>query len=90
MNYEQYLYLQSRVEWLFNFHPEFFDQITPDQRKALQSGVLYDTSDSEYPKSIQDFYNDTIASNPRLQKQLLDAVQALYDKSGSGQFSFDA
>lgn len=89
MNYEQYLYLQNRVEWLYSFHPEFFEQITSEQRKVLQTGVLYDTDDREYPKSIQNFFNENIASKPAVQKQLLESVQALYDVSGSGQFSFD-
>ena len=36
MNYDRYLELQTRLEWFYDFHPEFFDDILPEQKKLLQ------------------------------------------------------
>ncbi|HWT40924.1 MAG TPA: hypothetical protein VN081_06725 [Dongiaceae bacterium] len=89
MNYKQYLALQSRVDWLYEFHPEFFDQLPPEQRGMLQKGLLYDTDDSDYPESIEDFYKTTIEGDVKLQKDMFHAAQTLYRLSGSGDLELD-
>lgn len=55
MEYGKYLELQTRLEWLYDFHPDFFDDISPEDKKVLQEAFLYDTPDEEYPDSIEDF-----------------------------------
>ena len=42
MNYDRYLELQTRLEWFYDFHPEFFNDISPKQKKLLQDTFLYD------------------------------------------------
>ena len=89
MNYKQYLALQSRIDWLHDFHPEFFDQLDAEQRSVLQRGLLYDTSDADYPESIEEFYRTVVEHDIRLQKDMFRAAQVLYDLSGSGDLSLD-
>lgn len=89
MNYEQYIELQNKVEWLHDFHPDFFDQLKQEERSALQEGLLYDTADANYPESIKDFYEKSIAHNEKLQADMFKAAQKLYVLSGSGQLSLD-
>lgn len=83
MNYDRYLKLQTRLEWFYDFHPEFFDDITPEQKKLLQDTFLYDASDEGYPESLRDFYNKNIDNQPALQNDMLLAVDALYKAAGA-------
>jgi len=89
MNYEQYIELQNRVEWLYDFHPDFFDQLEQKDREALQEGLLYDTDDADYPESIEVFYKNSIATNEKLQADMFKAAQKLYALSGSGNLTLD-
>ena len=84
VNYKKYLALQTRLEWFYDFHPGFFDDIPASQKELLQRTFLYDTSDDEYPESIRKFYNDTIAGRPQLQHDMRIAVDALYRAAGAG------
>ena len=84
VNYKKYLALQTRLEWFYDFHPGFFDDISASQKELLQRTFLYDTSDDEYPESIRKFYNDTIAGRPQLQHDMRIAVDALYRAAGAG------
>ena len=84
MTYKKYLALQTRLEWFYDFHPGFFDDIPASQKELLQRTFLYDTSDDEYPESIRKFYNDTIAGRPQLQHDMRIAVDALYRAAGAG------
>ena len=84
MNYDRYLELQTRLEWFYDFHPKFFDDITPEQKKLLQDTFLYDASDEGYPESLRDFYNKNIDNQPALQNDMLLAVDALYKVAGAG------
>ena len=84
VNYKKYLALQTRLEWFYDFHPGFFDDIPASQKELLQRTFLYDTSDDEYPESIRKFYNDTIAGCPQLQHDMRIAVDALYRVAGAG------
>lgn len=87
MNYKKYLALQTRLEWFYDFHPGFFDDIPASQKELLQRTFLYDTSDDEYPESIRKFYNDTIAGRPQLQHDMRIAVDALYRAAGAGKLT---
>ena len=78
MNYDRYLELQTRLEWFYDFHPEFFDDILPEQKKLLQDTFLYDAPDESYPESLQDFYDKNIDNRPTLQDDMFLAVDALY------------
>jgi len=89
MNYKQFLALQNRIEWLYEFHPDFFEQLTSKQRESLHIGVLYDVSDQDYPKSIEAYYNEIVSGDEELQKDMLNSAQALYDLSGSGLLNLD-
>jgi len=89
LNYEQYLALQTRVDWLYDFHPEYFDQLEAPQRVALQKGLLYDTEDSNYPESIRQYYETSIETNNKLQQDIIRAVQTLYALSGSGELDLN-
>jgi len=89
MNYQQYIELQNRVEWLHDFHPDFFDQLEPQERGSLQKGLLYDMADADYPESIKDFYEKSIAHDEKLQADMFKAAQKLYDLSGSGELNLD-
>ena len=84
MTYKKYLALQTRLEWFYDFHPGFFDDISASQKELLQRTFLYDTSDDEYPESIRKFYNDTIAGLSQLQHDMRIAVDALYRAAGAG------
>lgn len=84
MEYGKYLELQTRLEWLYDFHPDFFDDISPEDKKVLQEAFLYDTPDEEYPDSIEDFFNTRAKDDLRIQQRMLVAVRALYDAAGAG------
>lgn len=88
MNYEKYLALQTRLEWFYDFHPEFFNDIPVKQRELLQKTFLYDTPDEDYPESIQEFYNEKIDGEPQLQQDMLLAVRALYLAAGVDTFDY--
>lgn len=83
MNYDRYLELQTRLEWFYDFHPEFFDDIPPEQKKLLQDTFLYDAPDEGYPESLRDFYDKNIDNQPALQNDMLLAVDALYKATGA-------
>ena len=90
MNYDRYLELQTRLEWFYDFHPEFFNDISPEQRKLLQNTFLYDMPDEIYPASLRDFYDKNIDNQPTLQNDILLAVNALYKAAGAGSlFGYD-
>ena len=55
MDYKRYLRIQWRLEWFYDFHPDFFDNIPPEQKKLLQETFLYDTPDEGYPESLRNF-----------------------------------
>lgn len=85
MNYEQYLELQTRVEWLFDFHPNFFDfDLSETERVALKELLLIGVSDEEYPASIADYYESRIAGKPDEVRRIVQAVEHLYEVSRSG------
>ena len=89
MDYDKYLKLQTRLEWFYDFHPQFFDDIPPEQKKLLQDIFLYDAPDEGYPESLQDFYDETISGKPALQHDALLAVDALYRAAGAGSLFAD-
>lgn len=90
MNYDRYLELQTRLEWFYDFHPEFFNDISPEQKKLLQDTFLYDAPDEHYPESLRDFYDKNIDNQPTLQNDILLAIDALYKAAGSGSlFDYD-
>lgn len=82
MNYEKYIALQNRVEWFYDFHPNFLDNINADHKKTLQDTFLYDTLDEDYPESLREFYNSNIHSNIKLQRKMITAINALYLAAG--------
>ncbi len=84
MNYDKYLELQTRLEWFYDFHPEFFDDISSEEKTLLQKTFLYDTPDNEYPESLQVFYDETIRDDTNLHRKMLLAVDALYKAAGAG------
>ena len=90
MNYDRYLELQTRLEWFYDFHPEFFNDISPEQKKLLQDTFLYDAPDKHYPASLRDFYDKNIDNQPTLQNGMLFAIDALYKAAGAGSlFDYD-
>ena len=90
MNYDRYLELQTRLEWFYDFHPEFFNDISPEQKKLLQDTFLYDAPDEHYPASLRDFYDKNIDNQPALQNDMLLAIDALYKAAGAGSlFDYD-
>ena len=88
MNYEKYVALQTRLEWFYDFHPEFFDDISIEQKELLQETFLYDAPDEDYPRSIQEFYNEKINGKPQLQQDMLLAVRAVYLAAGVDTFDY--
>ena len=66
MDYDKYLKLQSFLEWFYEFRPQFFDDILPEQKKLLQDTFLYDAPDEGYPESLRDFYDEIIGRKPAL------------------------
>lgn len=86
MDYKKYLDLQTRLEWFYDFHPSFFDDISSNQKKLLQETFLYDTSDEDYPKSIREFYDKKICDDKNLHKEMILAIDALYQAAGAGGF----
>mgnify|MGYP000011961817 FL=1 len=87
VNYKKYLALQTRLEWFYDFHPGFFDDIPASQKELLQRTFLYDAPDDGYPESIRKFYDDTIAGYPKLQHDMRVAVDALYRVAGAGKLT---
>lgn len=87
MTYKKYLVLQTRLEWFYDFHPGFFDDIPASQKELLQRTFLYDAPDDGYPESIRKFYDDTIAGRPQLQHDMRIAVDALYRAAGAGKLT---
>ena len=77
VNYKKYLALQTRLEWFYDFHPGFFDDIPASQKELLQRTFLYDAPDD----------NDTIAGRPQLQHDMRIAVDALYRAAGAGKLT---
>lgn len=63
MNYQRYLDLQSRLEWFYDFHPDFFDDISDEEKVLLQKTFLYDAPDDAYPESLRAFYDENIRNN---------------------------
>lgn len=84
MDYKRYLRIQWRLGWFYDFHPESFDDIPPEQKKLLQETFLYDAPDEGYPESLRDFYDEKISNNKTLHKEMLLAVDALYKVAGAG------
>lgn len=87
VNYKKYFALQTRLEWFYDFHPGFFDDIPASQKELFQQTFLYDAPDDEYPESIRKFYNDMIAGRPQLQHDMCMAVDALYRAAGAGKLT---
>ena len=84
MNYIEYLHVQSQIERMHDFHPEFFDMLSEEEKNALHEGFLYDVPDDTYPESIKAFYDEKVAKNLTLQRQMLRAAQRIYTLSNSG------
>ena len=40
MDYDRYLELQTRLEWFYDFHPEFFYDKNIDNQPTLQNNML--------------------------------------------------
>ncbi len=90
MDYQKYLDLQTRLEWFYDFHPEFFDDISSEEKTLLQKTFLYDMPDDEYPESLQVFYGENIDGDTSLQRKMLLAVDSLYRVAGAGSlFDYD-
>lgn len=89
MNYDRYLELQTRLEWFYDFHPEFFNDISPKQKKLLQDTFLYDTPDEHYPKLLRNFYDKNIDNQLAIQNDMLLAIDTLY-KAAEAESLFDA
>ena len=86
MDYEKYLEYQNRVEWLYDFHPDFFEELSPSDREALEQFFLYKVSDEEYPVSIKEFFESRVAKDESVQQGIIQALRSLYEISGSGDF----
>lgn len=91
MNYNQYLRLMNFVGGFYDFHPEFFDELSDGQKRALSVVFLYDYDDThddnkDFPPSIRDYYNNLMISNSKDIAVALSAVATLYDVSGMGKF----
>lgn len=84
MKYREYLSVQSQLERMYDFHPDFFDMLEVAEREALEKGFLYATEDDEYPGSLRDFFDSEIAQDAELQMAMLRAAQRIYTLSGSG------
>lgn len=84
MNYTEYLHIQSQVERMYDFHPDFFDELDGVELEVLRKGFLYNTDDDTYPESLKQYYEDNVSTDEQLQKRMFAAVQKLYDLSGSG------
>lgn len=84
MKYVEYLHVQSQIERMHEFHPEFFDSLSDGEKRALHEGLLYDVVDSAYPDSIRAYYDNEVAKNRHLQQAILEAAQKIYTLSGSG------
>ena len=84
VKYNEYLTLQSQVERLYDFHPDLFDKLSSDEYAILHNTLLFDTSDEEYPESIESFFYNTVAESPLTQTTLLSAAQHLYNLSNGG------
>lgn len=84
MNYTEYLHIQSQVERMYDFHPEFFDELDGIELEILRKGFLYDTDDNTYPESLKQYYEDNVSVDEGLQKRMFAVAQKLYDLSGSG------
>lgn len=89
LNYKQYLALQNRVDWLYGFHPEYFDELDPQFRTALHTGLLYDVDDKDYPESIEEYYKTSVETDLKLQQDMLRAAKMLYSLSGSGELDLE-
>lgn len=69
---------------MYDFHPDFFDELDGAELEVLQKGFLYNTDDDTYPKSLKQYYEDNVSADEELQKRMFASVQKLYDLSGSG------
>lgn len=92
MTYNQYLHLMFSLETFYDFHPEYFRELSNDKQNALSKVFLYDyddthNNDDDYPKSIEGYFRDNIENNQRLQQLALSAVSDIYRSSGMGEFS---
>lgn len=92
MTYNQYLHLMFLLETFYDFHPEYFRELSSDKQNALSKVFLYDyddthSNDDDYPKSIEGNFRDNIENNQRLQQLALSAVSDIYRSSGMGEFS---
>lgn len=74
MDYDKYLKLQSFLEWFYEFHPQFFDDIPPKQKKLLQDTFLYDAPDEGYPESLRDFMMRLLAASQHFSMTCLATV----------------
>lgn len=91
MTYYQYLRLMWRMERFYDNHPDFFADLDPEKRSAMKRVFLYDYDDThsdntDYPKSIEEYFNHDIATNEPLQKLALAGVSDIYSASGMGEF----
>ena len=94
MAYNQYLHLMFSLETFYDFHPEYFRELSQKKRSALSKVFLYDYDDTngnddDYPASVEDYFNKNIRDNKDLQSLALLAVSDIYKNSGMGEFSLD-
>ena len=89
MTYEAYRYIQSRVESIYAFHPEFLEQLPAKDRLTLKEGTLYDVDDDDYPKSVHEYYKKAVVPDKKLQEGLLRSIKQLYQMSGYGEFDLE-
>lgn len=95
MTYNQCLHLMFSIECFYDAHPEYFADLTDEDRMALSKVFLYDYDDTHdnddgYPKSYHDYFMNNVQDDQRLQERALNAWAKIYHNSGMGdEFSLD-
>lgn len=62
------------LDGLYEFHPEFFAQLTPNELKVLKTYYLIGC---EIPENVFEYRNDLIVHNPAIEDEAQAAFSAL-------------
>jgi hypothetical protein len=70
---------------LYEFHPEFFDELLPEEFSVLQTYYLFATAASDYPKNVFEYRLRLLKEKPSLESHAKAAYKRLLQMAGADQ-----
>jgi hypothetical protein len=74
---ESYSNESDLLESLYEFHPEFFDELSPEEFSTLQTYYLFATATSDYPKNVFEYRQRLLKENPSLENRAQEVYKKL-------------